>query len=262
MKITILCEEETVKEPDFLAEHGLSILIEEDKKILFDVGHSDVFLKNAKQLKKDLNDIDILVLSHGHWDHVDGLKYLKKNKVLIHPEAFVDRHRATGMYIGMPYKLEEMKKKFKLITSKEPYKITDNITFLGEIPRRNNFEAKKTKFYMMKDNKKQPDFTIDDSALAIKTKKGLVVISGCGHAGICNTIEHAKEVCKCEDIHIVIGGFHLKEDKEVVEKTIDYLKENKIKNIYPMHCVSLPALSRFYQEFKIKKLCAGDTLEI
>ena len=262
MKLTILSEEEAIREPGFLAEHGLSILIEGDKKILFDVGHSDVFLKNAELMKKNLKNLDIIAISHGHWDHADGLSYLKGNKVLIHPGAFVDRHRASGMYIGMPFSLEKMKKRFKVMLTKEPYKITDNIVFLGEIPRNNNFEAKKTKFYMVKNGKKIPDFTVDDSALAIKTKKGLVVISGCGHSGICNTLEYAKKVCKCKEIYMVIGGFHLFEDKTVVKKTINYLKKNKVKNIYPMHCVGLPVLSRFYQEFKIKKLCAGDTLEI
>jgi len=87
-------------------------------------------------------------------------------------------------------------------------------------------------------------------------------MSGCGHSGICNTIEYAKNVCKCKDVHMVIGGFHLLGGKTPIEKTINYFKENKIKNIYPMHCVDLPALSRLHEEFKIKKLCAGDTLEI
>ena len=103
---------------------------------------------------------------------------------------------------------------------------------------------------------------MDDSALAIKTAKGLVIVTGCSHAGICNIVEYAKKICHESRVHVVLGGFHLLDSSEQLEKTIAHFREQRVEQLYPMHCTGLAALSRFFQEFGITKLCAGDVLEI
>ncbi|MEA3343259.1 MAG: MBL fold metallo-hydrolase [archaeon] len=242
------------------AEFGLSFLLEEDKKVLFDLGPSDIFIRNAKALNISLEDIDCIVLSHGHWDHGNGLKFIKNKKLICHPDCFIKRYlKKDDAYIGMPLTLEEAKNNFELILIKDPYQISQNIIFLGEIPRKNSFESTKTPFY--KDEKKD-DFVMDDSAIAINSQKGLIIITGCSHAGICNIAEHAKKVTGIEKIHAVIGGFHLKYAGEITGRTIEYFKKEKIEKIYPSHCTELPALSKFYEAFKIEQIHSGDVIRL
>ncbi len=242
------------------AEHGLSFLIEDDKKILFDVGPSDILLKNAKILEVNLDDINCIVLSHGHWDHGNGLKFIKNKKLICHPGCFIKRYeKKDNSYIGLPLTLEEVKKDFDLILSKEPYKISENITFLGEIPRKNDFEAKTTEFYK---EGKEDDFVVDDSALAIKSKNGLIVVTGCSHTGICNIIEYAKEVTGLNKVYTVIGGFHLKDIDDVTLKTIDYFKKEDIKKICPSHCVSEQVIKKFSEEFNSIRIHSGDIIDL
>lgn len=241
------------------AEHGLSFLIEEGEKILFDVGPSDIFLRNSKKLGINLEEIETIVLSHGHWDHGNGLKFIKNKKLICHPECFIKRYRKKDdSYIGLPINLEEAKKNFQLVLTKEPYDITENIIFLGEIPRKNDFEAKRASFYK---EGKEDDFVIDDSALAIKSKKGLIVVAGCSHAGICNIIEYAKKVSKSGKVYAVIGGFHLKEVDKLTLKTIDYFKKEKIERIYPSHCVEEPVLKKFEEVLSSGRVHSGDIID-
>jgi len=254
MKLSVLTE--NTASAHFRAEFGLSYYIELDgKKILFDTGPTDVFLSNAKKLDIDLNKTDLVVLSHGHWDHGNGLKYLNDKKLLCHPEAFKKRyHKLDYSYIGLELSYEEIKQKFNLTVSSKPRHITENIWFLGEIPRQNDFESLTTSFI---DDNNEADFVPDDSALAIIEKDGLIVITGCSHAGICNIIEYAKETTGVKNVKTVMGGFHLKANDAQTRKTISYFKEQKVENILPSHCTRLPALAAFYDEFKIRQVQAG-----
>ncbi|RLD63227.1 MAG: MBL fold metallo-hydrolase [Bacteroidetes bacterium] len=254
MKLTVL--NDNAPGGIFSSEHGLSYIIEDDKTLLFDVGPSDVFIKNAKKANIDLNKIDIVALSHGHYDHGNGLLHLKNKTLICHPESFIKRYsRNNTKYIGLPISIEHAKKKFNLITTTKPYNISDNIIFLGEIPRENDFEAKSTTF-----NKEDgsPDFVIDDSALVIKSEKGLIIVTGCSHSGICNIINYAIKVTGNKNVYAVIGGFHLKKADEVTMKVINFIKNLNIKKVYPSHCTELPALSKFYEHFKIKQVKSGD----
>lgn len=268
IKIHILCEDQAkmgFRDKVFLAQHGLSIFIEADQRILFDTGTTDIFIHNARLLDIDVNTADWIVLSHGHWDHSDGLrafheKDMRDRKLLVHPGAFIDRRRASGEYSGMFYGREEIARRFNLIPSKDPYQLTDRICFLGEIPRVNDFEARKTaNFYLDKGNR-VPDFILDDTALAIVTEKGLVIVTGCSHAGICNIVEYAKQVTRQSKVFSVIGGFHLIDDKVQLQGTVEYFDKNRVEHLYPMHCTGLQALSKFHEAFGIKKLCTGDSI--
>ncbi|MCK5823212.1 MAG: MBL fold metallo-hydrolase [Bacteroidales bacterium] len=257
MKLTVLNDNSPGN--GFSSEHGLSYLIEDDKAILFDAGPSDVFLRNAKIANINLDNIDTIALSHGHYDHGNGLVYLKNKTLICHPESFIKRYSRNGTkYIGLPLNIEQAKKQFNLITTIKPYNISKNIIFLGEIPRENDFEAKTTTF-----NKEDgsPDFVIDDSALVIKSDKGLIIVTGCSHSGICNIINYAMKVTGNKNVYAVIGGFHLKKDDEVTMKVINCIKNLNIKKIYPSHCTELPALSKFYEHFKIKQVKSGDVFQ-
>lgn len=259
LKITILTE--NVAGGKFLAEHGLAYLVEIDKKqILFDTGHSDVFLRNAEQLGIDIkNDVQTVVLSHGHWDHGDGLQFIENKQLITHPNSFIKRYRkADHSSVGLSLTRKQIENNYNLQESKAPVQILKNLFFLGQIPRKNNFEAQTTTFV---DEKGNPDFVSDDSALAAVINNELIVITGCSHSGICNICEHAKKVTGIEKIRVVIGGFHLKKQNLQTEETVEYFKFNEVEKLFPSHCTELPALASFYNEFKIQQIKTGTILE-
>lgn len=243
------------------AEHGLSYLIEFDgKRILFDTGKSNMFLQNAGIMNVSMNGINKIVLSHGHFDHGNGLGYLTGGDLICHPGCFVKRFRKKDhLYIGLKNSREELSGKFNLFTTKEHYKITDKIYFLGEIPRLTAFESKTTSF-IFEDG--TPDFVSDDSGMAMILPEGLFVVTGCGHSGIVNTLEHAKKVTGVTELYGIMGGSHLKEIDTQVKETIRYLKGKKLKHILPSHCTELPALSAFYETFGIRQVCSGNIFEL
>jgi len=255
MKITVLTE--NVAGGKFLAEHGLSYLIEIDgEKVLFDTGHTDVFLKNATMLGIDIcDDIEKVVLSHGHWDHGGGLQFLKNKNLITHPDSFVRRFRKTDHYpVGLHLTRKEIQNKFNLTETKDPFQITGNLIFLGEIPRTNDFESQTTPFIL---ENSEDDFVKDDSALVAIINKELVVVTGCSHSGICNICEYAKKVTGIQKIRAVIGGFHLKINDQQTLEAITYFKKNEVEKLFPSHCTELPALVAFYGELNTGQVKTG-----
>lgn len=239
------------------AEHGLSYLVEHNgKRFLFDTGQSNLFLTNARAMDIEMLNIHTIVLSHGHFDHGNGLRYLTGGDLICHPGCFVKRYRkADYSYIGLKNSKEELSEKFNLVKSSEPYHINDKIVFLGEIPRIIDFESKHTTFIL---DGGIPDFVMDDSAIALLSDKGLFVITGCGHAGLINTLEHAKKVTGENTIYGVMGGFHLKKADLQTKETIRYLQKNRVKHVYPSHCTEHPALELFYKNFGTNTVKTGD----
>jgi 7,8-dihydropterin-6-yl-methyl-4-(beta-D-ribofuranosyl)aminobenzene 5'-phosphate synthase len=184
------------------------------------------------------------------------LEYSPGTKLVCHKQCFTRRFSKTkNIYVGLNKTREELSGKFEIITSEKPFKLSNQVTFLGEIPRLNDFEAKTTDFI---DEFGTDDFIPDDSAIAINTEKGLVIISGCAHAGICNTISYAKEITNTPAVIAVFGGFHLKTSGAATHKTIEYFKNSGIEKAYPSHCTSLPALSEFYKTFKLPQVLTGN----
>jgi 7,8-dihydropterin-6-yl-methyl-4-(beta-D-ribofuranosyl)aminobenzene 5'-phosphate synthase len=242
------------------AEHGLSYFIEfEGKKILFDSGQSDQFLENANKMNLKAGEADFIVLSHGHFDHGNGLEYLTHGNLICHPECFTKRFRGNDKKpIGLKNTKDELSAKFNIFTSATPYTLGENAYFLGEIPRLTDFESKSTSFIFENGD---PDFVTDDSAIALVKSDGLFIITGCGHAGIVNTIECAKKITGMNMVSGILGGLHLKEINLQTLETIRYLKENNVKHIMPSHCTELPALTAFYQNFGIRQIRTGDILE-
>ncbi len=269
LRMTILCEDQArlgFLDRKFSGQHGLSIFIEAGANILLDVGPSDVTVKNAELADVNLGATDTVVLSHGHWDHTDGLPALAemgiRPPVLAHPEVFADRHKATGEYNGAGVGRQWVADTFGLTESRDPVELAPDVWFLGEVPRNNDFEARTTTFFQLKDGERTPDFLMDDTALALRTTKGLVVVTGCSHAGICNICEHAREVCGDARLHMVMGGFHLLDDSPVLERTIEYFRSHNVERLLPMHCTALPALARMWMSLGAVKPCAGDVVKI
>lgn len=260
MKLTVLTD--NTAGGRFLAEHGLSYLVElDDRTILFDTGHSDVFLQNAVKLNIDIKKtVDLIVLSHGHWDHGDGLRFLEDKPLLTHHAAFMRRFRKSDRTsVGLSLTKETISQKFDLITTSGPFRISEHIFFLGEVARKNDFEAQSTSFC---DENGNDDFVPDDSALVLVENGQLVVISGCAHSGICNLCEQAKKVTGIGTISSVLGGFHLKQNNEQTRQTIRYFRHEKVRNLMPSHCTGLPALSAFHDAFHIRLLKTGQQITL
>lgn len=143
-------------------------------------------------MKVSLTNIDMVILSYGHFDHGNGLSFLSGGSLVCHPGCFVKRYRQRDHnYIGLKNSRDELSRIFKLNTSTAPFNITYKIVFLGEIPRLTDFESQSTSF-VFEDG--SPDFVMDDSALTLIIPEGLFVVTGCGHAGIVNTLQHAKKM--------------------------------------------------------------------
>jgi 7,8-dihydropterin-6-yl-methyl-4-(beta-D-ribofuranosyl)aminobenzene 5'-phosphate synthase len=261
MKLTVLCDNNSLIDRYLLAEPGLSLYLEVDgKTVLLDAGYSDVFLHNARRLGVDLLELDELVLSHGHMDHtwgldplmrlyieaaIEGLR-LRRPRLSAHPDCFHTRSVDHLPEIGTLHCIPKLTEQFMLNLTPEPFKLTDSLHFLGAIPRRFGFEGMQPMGELRQSGLEVPDMIPDDTALACETAQGLVVITGCAHAGICNTVEHAREVTGVEQVVDIIGGTHLLDaSQERLEKTADYLQKLNLKDFHPCHCTDLQAKIAF-----------------
>lgn len=242
------------------AEHGLSFLIEADQTVLFDTGSTDLIAFNAQVLGIDLRQIKTIVLSHGHDDHTGGLMLFEGQQLVCHPDTFLKRYRKSNeTELGITWTKEEVSARFRLQTSKEPVKLSEQIYFLGEISRLTNFESRETAF---KNADGSDDFVMDDSGLAVITSKGLVVVSGCAHSGICNMVAHAIKVTGIEKVHMVIGGFHLQNDDTVTQTTIEWLKSMHVEQVVPSHCTAFAAQAAIYKSYRFLPVKSGNRIEI
>jgi 7,8-dihydropterin-6-yl-methyl-4-(beta-D-ribofuranosyl)aminobenzene 5'-phosphate synthase len=241
------------------AEHGLSFFIEADRNVLFDTSSSDLIGYNAQILNIDLSQISTIVLSHGHDDHTGGLMLFEGQQLICHPDTFIKRYRKiNGTALGIPWTEAEISSRFKLKTSREPLQLSGQIYFLGEIPRITEFECKKTAFQKADGT---DDFVMDDSGLAVITSKGLIVISGCAHSGICNITAHAIKVTGVEKVHAVIGGFHLLNDDATTQITIEWMKTMNVEQFIPSHCSGFSAQAAIYNSYRFLPVKSGNIIE-
>ena len=277
MKLTVLIDNNTLIDRYFLAEPGVSYLIETGgKKIIFDLGYSNAFIINARKLVLDLLDLDYVVLSHGHIDHTGGLDPLlrlyleaaieklplKKPKLVAHPSTFFSKKIGNLPEIGSFVSEETLSGFFDVRLSKNPVQLTERLIFLGEIERENDFEGLRPMGKIRKKGMDKDDFLLDDSALAYRSDAGLVIITGCSHAGICNIIEQARRVCREERVVDIIGGFHLLDPPPIqLQKTVSYLKALKPTAIHACHCTDLNSLLALADAAEMKEVGVGLTLE-
>jgi len=260
LRITTLSEN-TAGTVDLLAEWGLSILIETGKEnILFDTGQTITASYNTDSLEIDLKRIDKIVLSHGHHDHTGGLRQIlrqmgKEVEVIAHPDMWTNKYRRRkgkkDKYIGIPFQRQELESlgaNFTLTT--KPVKVTDNIMTSGEVPMVTDYETIDSALLVKGDGGWQPDKLLDDLALIINSDLGLIVILGCAHRGMVNTLYHAQQLTGVKTIHSVLGGAHLiSASKERIRLTIAALKELGVQKLGLCHCTSLPVISLLAHEF-------------
>ncbi|MEM3061347.1 MAG: MBL fold metallo-hydrolase [Candidatus Bathyarchaeia archaeon] len=240
-KITVLVEDTPHKKKmGLLHKHGLSLLIEATSKnvkskLLFDAGPSpEIIVNNLKILNSRLDDLDVIMLSHGHYDHLNGLlEVLKRTEnptpVIIHPKMLDPKftYKPNLTYIGPRFNRSSIEAvRGILVPTNSPITIANGITTSGEITLETNFEEPKG-FWKLEGNRFIKDLMIDERALIINlSTKGLIIVVGCAHRGIINTLRHAMRIMNEEKIHAVIGGFHLsKVDDEIIHTTVSELKK-------------------------------------
>ncbi len=230
-------------------EWWLSMFIEFDwKKILWDTWWTEIFLENAQTMNINIDESDLIVLSHFHSDHVGWIKstnFANNRKILTHPRVFDEIW-------------SEIQWKYAKIESKWVYDITSKIFFLWEIERTSIFE----------EGVYWKDTMLDDTAMVLNTKKGLFIIAWCSHSWIVNICEYAKKVTWKNKIYWLVWGLHLLkmvwEDMSSdlqIEQTLNYFEKEKIERLYPIHCVDFEVLSEMQKRFNIKKLYAWDVIE-
>lgn len=254
----------------FLSEHGVSLLVtvwrEKNKHtILFDTGYTGIPLfHNAELLGLDLTEIEALVLSHAHMDHTGALhRFLdsigRAVPVVLHPDVFLYPRFLVlndGQKQQFPRTLvrsELLDRKIQIVESKTPVSLAEGaILVSGEVERRTGFEKGIPYAFVEREGKVMKDPIADDQAIIMHLKgKGLVVVSGCAHAGIINTLLHAGRITGEEKIYGVLGGFHLSGPafEPIVDQTIQALKEINPHVLVPMHCTGWNSTRRLAEAF-------------
>ncbi|MDW0185212.1 MAG: MBL fold metallo-hydrolase [Nitrososphaeraceae archaeon] len=267
-----------------IAEHGFSALLEisyvyenatKTNKILFDTGVSkEGIVNNSDVLGINLKDIETIVLSHGHFDHISGListlgRLKKSVEIIAHPEAFLRRWlvypngnkarmdfldeeeiNQAGGIIRKVDKISFLPRNVNMQSKKKTNQANNRVMITGEIPRVTEFEKGFPLQYKEQDNEINlvPDPLVsDDQALIMNVKnKGLIILTGCGHAGIVNTIKFAKKVTGIKKIYCVIGGFHLsgQDYEDSIPLTIAELTRVDPQYIVPCHCTGWKATNK------------------
>jgi len=238
------------------AEHGFSMLIkvfsdESSHTILFDTGVSrEGVVTNARGMGLNLREVECIVLSHGHYDHFGGLlnvlKVIDKKDlpIIVHEDMFKIRGSVTpdGTVRKYPkFPSEDQVAPAKYLKTKQPHLLADDsVLVTGEIPRKTDFEKGFQRQRVFSDGRWQPDQWVwDDRAIVIHVRrKGLVVISGCAHAGIVNTALYARQITGVAKIYAIIGGFHLagKECEPRIDPTVRMLRQLNPEIVVPSHC--------------------------
>lgn len=258
-RITVLCENTVGPISGTLGEHGFAALVEGNGvSLLFDTGTGNTLLSNALRMNRDLRRVDKVVLSHGHHDHTGGLLPLLgirgEVEVHAHPAVFSRRYRVRddgeSFPIGIPFDeayLRGMGARFILEAGFR--EIAPDVFLTGQVPRRTPFEEGDQRMFLDPAGEKR-DPLADDQSLIIRGGKGLVLLLGCCHAGVINTIEHAVERTGEARVWAVAGGTHLGFcPSGQLEATIKALHARGVRGIAAGHCTGFAASARLLREF-------------
>jgi 7,8-dihydropterin-6-yl-methyl-4-(beta-D-ribofuranosyl)aminobenzene 5'-phosphate synthase len=268
-KITILAEDSVLYESPYLGQHGVSFLVEgisgkEKKNILVDVGqNSEALLHNMKIMGISPSIIDTVVLTHCHYDHTQGITNMVRHigkkdlPVIAHTDIFrlhfltEPYHRLVGIMPGDS--MEEIERAGgKISLSKKPVMPMPGIMTTGEVPRRNDFEKVGIALKTIENRNIVEDVMLDDTSLIANIKDiGLVIITGCSHAGIINIVNYARELAGVSKIEAIIGGLHLVDAADdVISRTVKELDAMNVSWISAGHCTGFKAQATMYHTFK------------
>jgi 7,8-dihydropterin-6-yl-methyl-4-(beta-D-ribofuranosyl)aminobenzene 5'-phosphate synthase len=269
LKVTLLSTM-LVGETKGLGEWGFSALIEADgRRVLLDTGaHPDTVLQNARDLKIDLSDVKEVILTHYHWDHVSGLMSLRKEMMKTNPAALSVVHVARGIFYSRPGKQGEentmiaLKKEYestggKFIEHDEAAELFPGWWLTGPVPRKYPEHNWSSTGKVQTPAGLVEDTIPDDESLVLNTSKGLVVITGCGHAGIINILTFSREHFPDEPVEAIVGGLHLfPATDDQLNWTADKLKDFKVANLLGAHCTGIEAVYRIRQRLGLPRSSA------
>lgn len=272
LRLTLLVDQ-AASRADLEVEHGLSFLVEaDDTVLLFDAGASGAAFRNAERLGLPWRRISRIVLSHGHRDHTGGLgpflRALPAADVILHPRAFSPRYSLHSgkppRELGMPPEVQALlqARMDQLHWATAPMRLGPWIGLTGPVPRRRPAEALSGPFFLDPEGR-APDPLEDDLALWIGMQAGLVVILGCAHAGLGNTLDQVGAVAGGKPLRAVVGGFHLSSASAArIRDAVRVLREAEVPCIAPAHCTGAMASEAFASAFgaRVEVLQAGDSL--
>jgi 7,8-dihydropterin-6-yl-methyl-4-(beta-D-ribofuranosyl)aminobenzene 5'-phosphate synthase len=271
--------------PDALiAEPGFSALVRVEKNgrertLLFDTGVSpNGVVENLRRLGLSLQDVEVIVLSHGHWDHVTGMEGVAgalgraSLPVLIHPEFWARRRiRVPGID---PAELPSTSRSalegagFEIVEERQPSFLLDgSVLITGEVDRTTEFETGFKGHEAFRDGDWQADpLILDDQALVLRVAGGLVILSGCGHSGIVNTVRYVQKLTGEQKVAAVIGGFHLSGPmfEPIIGPTVQAFDELEPSLLMPAHCTGWKAVHQLAARFPdaFVQSAVGTTIEL
>jgi len=272
-RIRILCENSAGSIAGTLGEHGFAALVQTgDHALLFDTGGGQTLLGNAQRMNIDLRSVEQVVLSHGHYDHAGGLWPLLQSsgpkRILAHPGIFTRRYvlrEGQARSVGIPYSEEFLVGMGASFSYSDAFReVMPGVFLTGEVPRLTAFEEGDAGLFCDFSGC-QRDRIPDDQSLVIVTEKGLLLLLGCCHAGVVNTLELAREKTGVGEVYGVVGGCHLAFSPQAqIDATMKALKKFGVRKICAGHCTGFHAAARLAAEFPggFKPMQVGYVLEV
>lgn len=217
---------------------GLSLLLEDEtSRVLFDTGPDDSFMQNARRMGVSLSDLTATVLSHGHYDHCGGVPWLPDNsRIICHPQVGQSRYSALTA-VGRSWKIKKLSREIdysrhRMEYSRQPLIIGGRFMWSGEID-----VAHPRAYGVLEGERQRTDYIADEGVLIYRSPRGLVIICGCGHRGLIDTISHCQKITGVRQIHAIIGGLHLRTAPPwEIRRLKQFLHQQKVEKVLACHC--------------------------